>query len=316
MTLITVVTPCYNEADNVENLWAAVKETFESLDRYDFEHLFIDNCSTDGTSELLRRMAATDVRIKVIVNVRNYGHARSPHHAMLQARGDAVIGMCADFQDPPELIPSFIAYWEQGYKIVAGIKQTTEERGFKRTARRCYYRFLRSVSTEPLLDDFTGFGLYDRDVIEAFRQCHDEQVYFRGFIAELGYPIATVPYHQPLRRAGRSKSNFLTLMDMAVAGITAYGRGHLRIMTLIGFGLAAASLVTSLTFLLLKLFFWNRFGLGWAPLLTGLFFFAAVQLFMLGVIGEYVGVIIEHLRCKPPLIEKERVNLPPRKIGD
>lgn len=315
MTLISLVTPCYNEAENVANLFARVKEIFEGLGRYEFEHLFIDNSSTDGTSDILREMAAADDRVKVIINMRNYGHARSPHHAMLQVRGDAVIGMCADFQDPPEVIPQFIERWEQGYKVVAGIKQTTEEQGVKRLARRWYYRFLGCVSAAPLLNDFTGFGLYDRAVIEAFRQCHDEQVYFRGFIAELGYPIARVPYHQPLRRAGRSKNNFLTLMDTAVVGVTAYGRGHLRIMTLIGFGLAAVSLATSLTFLFLKLLFWNRFGLGWAPLLTGLFFFAAVQLFMLGVIGEYVGAIIEHLRYKPPLIEKERLNLPPRRDG-
>jgi hypothetical protein len=167
------------------------------------------------------------------------------------------------------------------------------------------------VSSAPLLDDFTGFGLYDRVVVEAFRRCRDDAVYFRGFIAELGYPIARVPYHQPLRRAGRSKNTFWSLLDTALSGITAYGRGHLRIMTLAGMGLSAVSFLTACAYLLLKLIFWDRFQLGWAPALIGIFFFASIQLFMLGILGEYLGAIVERLRCKPPLIEKERINLPP-----
>jgi len=309
--LITVFTPCFNEEENVERLFEAVAAVFAGLQGYEFQHLFIDNCSTDATADVLRRMAAKDSRVKVILNMRNYGHARSPHHAMLQAQGAAVIGMCADFQDPPELIPRFLEHWEQGFKIVAAVKHTTEEKGFKRWGRRTYYRLLRLVSSTPLLDDFTGFGLYDRVVIEAFRRCRDEDVYFRGFIAELGYSIARIPYHQPLRRAGRSKNTFWSLLDTALSGVTAYGRGHLRIMTLVGMGLSAVSFLTACAYLLLKLTFWNRFELGWAPVLIGIFFFASIQLFMLGMLGEFLGVVVERLRYKPPLVERERINLPP-----
>lgn len=315
MKLISVITPCFNEVENVEALAAAVRAEFERIGRYDFEHIFIDNSSTDGTSERLREMAQVDSRIKVIVNVCNYGHARSPHHAMKQTSGEAVIGMCADFQDPPEMISRFLELWEQGYKVVAGVKESTEERGVVRLARKLYYRLLSRSSDVPLLNDFTGFGLYDKSVIEVFKTCNDESIYFRGFIAELGYPIAKLPYRQPLRRAGRSKNNFWTLLDAAISGFTAHGRDNMRLITIMGFVMAGVSMLVSLAYLFMKLMFWQSFELGLAPLLIGIFFFVSVQLFVLGVIGEYVGALIERVRFRPPLIERERINLPPRETG-
>jgi glycosyltransferase involved in cell wall biosynthesis len=308
MKLISVVTACFNEEDNVEELHQRIVAAFAQLPGYSFEHIYIDNASTDGTVAAVKRLAAEDPTVKLIVNARNFGHIRSPMHAMLQARGEAVIAMCSDLQDPPERIPEFVRLWEQGRQAVIGVRVATAETWPMSTVRQVYYRLIRSISDVRLISNFTGFGLYDRSVIEVVRQLGDPYPYFRGLIAELGIDYAVVPYEQPLRKRGITKNNFHTLFDMAMLGMTSHSKVPIRLATLAGFSLATVSLLISLSYLALKLLFWDVFGFGLAPLLIGLFFFASVQLFFIGIIGEYVAAIHTQVMKRPLVMERERVN--------
>lgn len=305
--LISIVTPCYNEEGNVDELAQRIAEVMASLP-YEYEHLFIDNSSTDGTVEKIKTLAASDPRIKLIVNVRNFGHIRSPYHGLLQARGDAVVCIASDLQDPPELIADFVAKWEEGYKSVMSVKPESHEAPVMRSLRRAYYRFLARISEVPLVHNATGAGLYDRAVVEILRSLEDPYPYGRGLIAEIGFPIATVPFVQPRRKRGVTKNNFYTLFDMAMLGITNHSKVPLRLMTMSGFALGLLSLLVSFIFLIVKLMFWSSFQLGFAPLLCGIFFLGAVQLFSLGILGEYIGSIHTKVRNLPLVIELERVN--------
>ncbi len=308
MRLISVITPCYNEEDNVAEVYRQVKAVFDGLPQYDYEHLFIDNASTDGTVAILREIAREDRRVKVIVNARNFGHIRSPYHAVLQAKGDAVIGIVADLQDPPEMIKDFIAKWEEGYKVVLGIKEKSEESRLFFLLRGLYYKVLRRLSDVELIEHFTGFGMYDRQVIEVLRGIEDHYPYFRGLIADIGFENAKITYHQPTRKRGLTKNNFYTLFDMAMLGLTSYTKVPLRLATIFGFGCSALSLAVALAYFIYKLLFWKSFTLGVAPLVIGLFFFASVQLFFLGVIGEYIGAVHTQVLKRPLVVEKERIN--------
>ncbi|MGA2619346.1 MAG: glycosyltransferase family 2 protein [Thermoguttaceae bacterium] len=308
MKLISIVTPCYNEEANVEAVYGQVKDLLAGLGQYRYEHVFIDNASTDGTPAILRRLAARDRRVKVIFNSRNFGHIRSPYHALLQARGDAVIPLVADLQDPVELIPAFLQKWEEGHKIVMGIKVRSRESRLMFALRRCYYRLLGRLSEIELTSNFYGFGLYDRAVIEILRKLDDPYPYFRGLIADLGFAPAKIEYRQPRRERGLTKNNFYTLYDLAMLGITCHSKIPLRLATLSGFGLGALSLLVALVYLVYKLVFWDRFQVGMAPLVIGIFFFTAVQLFFTGVLGEYIGMILTHTLHRPLVIEKERLN--------
>jgi glycosyltransferase involved in cell wall biosynthesis len=309
MTLISIVIPCYNEVENVEELYRQVQQVLLGLERYTFEMLFIDNASTDGTVEVLRRLAAADCNLKVIVNARNFGQIRSPYHAIFQARGDAVITMCADLQDPPSLLPQFIQKWEEGYKVVAGVKSQSQETPALYLLRTMYYRTLRRLADVDLIDNFTGFGLYDRQVVETLRTLNDPYPYFRGLIAELGYARATIEYVQARRRRGITKNNFYTLYDMAMLGLTSHSRLPLRLATMLGFVSSALSILVAIFYFVYKLLFWSNFELGLAPLVVGIFFFSSVQLFFLGIVGEYVGAIYTQILRRPLVIEKERINL-------
>jgi glycosyltransferase involved in cell wall biosynthesis len=306
--LITVVTPCYNEEGNVRELYGAVKEIFRGLPQYDYEHLFIDNGSKDATAEILRTLAAADSAVKVILNTRNFGQVRSGYHALLQSRGDAAIGMAADFQDPPDLIPRFLEQWEAGYKIVLGVKEQAEERGLFYAVRGQYYRTLRRISEAEIVHQATGFGLYDRVVIEAVRRMDDPYPFFRGLIAEIGYEVSRIPYRQPLRKRGVTSQNFYTLYDIAFLGIVQHSKVPLRLATMAGFAMAALSMLAALGYLVAKLLFWNQFELGLAPILIGFFFISSVQLFFVGIVGEYIGSIWTHVRHHPHVFEKERLN--------
>ena len=308
MVLITVLTPCYNEEQNVEEVYLQTKAVFATIEGIEYEHLFIDNCSTDRTAELLRKLASTDSKVKVILNARNFGHIRSPYHALLQARGDAVITLVADLQDPPELIRQFVAHWQAGSKIVVGVKPSSEESLPMFLVRRLYYRTISRISDVELIQNFTGFGLYDRQVIEVLKKIDDPYPYFRGLISEIGFKAMQVPYNQPKRIRGITKNNFYTLYDIAMLGITSHSRVPLRLATMCGFALSAISLLVSLVYLLLKLFFWDRFSFGAAPILIGMFFFASVQLFFIGLLGEYVGAILTQVMKRPLVVEKERIN--------
>jgi glycosyltransferase involved in cell wall biosynthesis len=317
MKLISILTPCYNEEANVEETYRQVKAMFASLGKYRYEHLFIDNASTDGTQAILRRLAREDRNVKVIFNSRNFGQVRSPHHGLLQTQGDAVIPLVADLQDPLEVVPQFLEHWEQGRKIVLGIKRSSEESPVLFALRRFYYRFARRLSSVDLVLDFHGFALYDREVIEAIRQMDDPYPYGRGMIAEIGFEPVRVEYDQRRRRRGASKNNFYTLYDMAMLGITGYSKLPLRLATMLGFFLSALFLVLGLGYAVAKLLFWNRFSLGMAPLLVGLFLFGSIQLFFIGILGEYIGAIHTQVLRRPLVVERERLNFdaPPEAVA-
>jgi glycosyltransferase involved in cell wall biosynthesis len=307
--LITIVTPCYNEELNVRELHRRVLAMAASLPEYRFEHLFIDNASKDGTVSVLREMAAEDAGVKIIVNARNFGHVRSPMHAFLQAEGDAVGFLCADLQDPPELFAEMIREWEKGFPIVAAIKTSSEESGLMYRIRTAYYRLVARLTDVEVLEHFTGFGLYDRSVVEQIRtNFRDPYPYFRGMIAELGLPCARVTYNQKRRERGITKNNFYILYDMAMLGITNLSKVPLRLVIFFGFISAVISLALGVFYLAYKLIFWNSFSVGMAPLVLGLFFLGSVQLIALGIIGEYIGSIHTLVLNRPLVTEKERIN--------
>ena len=308
MKLISILTPCFNEADNVEDLHAQVVQVMSELPGYEFEHIYIDNASTDGTVPILRRLAAADSRVKVILNARNFGHIRSPFHGILQAHGDAVICISSDFQDPPVLIKEFVRKWEEGYKAVLGVKTRSKETRLMFLLRRFYYRLLRKLSEVPLIENFTGFALYDQQVVRVLRQIDDPYPYIRGLIAEIGFDTAKVEFLQPRRKRGITKNNFYTLYDMAMVGFTSNTKVPLRLATILGFITAGISLLVGLFYLVYKLMYWNSFSTGLAPLVVGLFFVGGVQLFFLGIVGEYIGAIYTQVRHRPLVIEKERIN--------
>ncbi|RYF18460.1 MAG: glycosyltransferase [Comamonadaceae bacterium] len=308
MNQITVVTPCFNEEDNVEELYRRARAVLEAVPDLEYAHLFIDNASTDQTVEILRRLAAEDPRVKVIVNARNFGHIRSPYHGLMEAPGEAVILLVADLQDPPELMAEFIAKWRAGAKVVVGVKPSAEESKLMFTVRRMYYRMVTRIADVKLIQNFTGFGIYDRRVLEELRRIGDPYPYFRGLIAEVGFEPLQIPYNQPRRKRGITKNNFYTLYDIAMLGITSHSRVPLRLATMAGFALSAVSLLVSVIYLLLKLMFWEQFSIGTAPILIGMFFFASAQLFFIGLLGEYVGAILRHVSNRPLVVERERIN--------
>lgn len=308
MKLLSIVTPCYNEEKNVENLYNQVRNVFEKLPEYSYEHIFIDNSSVDNTVEILRGIALLDKNVKVIVNIRNFGHIRSPFYGMLNAQGDAVILVVADLQDPPEMIREFVNKWEHGYKIVIGIKTKSEENRMMFLIRKLFYNIITKISSADLIKNFTGFGLYDKKFIEVLRNLDEPYPYFRGLIGELGFERAEIPYTQPKREKGRSKNSFYDLYDMAMLGFVSHSKLPLRLASFIGFGVSILSILVALIYLVYKLLDWNDFQLGIAPLVIGIFFFGGVQLFFLGIIGEYIGAIFTQVKNRPLVIEKERIN--------
>lgn len=305
--LISIVTPCYNEEENIEELYQRIAGVMATLP-YDYEHICIDNCSTDSTVKKIKEFAAQDKRLKLIVNARNFGHIKSPYYALLQSGGDACILIASDLQDPPEMIAEFVKQWEAGYKTVLAVKPESEEHSVMFFLRKTYYRLITRISEVPLVQNATGAGLFDRVVIDILRRIQDPYPYFRGLLCEIGFPIATVPFKQPRRQRGITKNNFYTLYDIAMLGITNHSKIPLRLMAMSGFLLAFISLMVALFFLVAKLLYWNSFQLGTAPILIGIFFFGAIQTFFIGVLGEYIGSIHTQVRKMPLVIELERVN--------
>lgn len=307
MKHITVVTPCFNEEDNIEAVYNETRRVFSTIQGVTYDHLFIDNASSDSTVSKLREIAAADPAVSVIVNARNFGHIRSPMHGLLQAKGDAVILLVADLQDPPDLMREFVEKWLAGAPIVVGVKPAAKESALFFALRRMYYRFVTRIANVKLIQNFTGFGLYDRKVIEVLRRIDDPYPYFRGLVCEIGFDVIQLPYVQPRRKRGISKNNFYTLYDIAMLGVTSHSKVPLRLATIAGFLLSGVSLLVSLVYLLLKLLFWNEFAMGSAPILIGLFFFSSVQLFFIGLLGEYVGAILTYVQKRPLVVEKERI---------
>jgi len=307
--MISIVTACYNEEDNVEELYLRVKEMFSTkLQGYAYEHIFIDNASNDRTVSILKEIAQRDKNLKIIVNTRNFGHIRSPFYGLLQTKGDAVISLVADLQDPPEIIIDFLKKWEDGYKIVVGIKKKSREFPLMFAVRRLFYDLIGGLSEIKQIRNFTGFGLYDKRIIEILKEINDPYPYFRGLISDIGFEVATIEYVQPVRQRGATKNNFYTLYDMAMLGITNHSKVPLRLATMLGFLTSVISILVALGYFIYKLVFWYRFDVGIAPLVIGLFFFAAVQLFFIGILGEYIGSIHTQVLKRPLVIEKERVN--------
>jgi glycosyltransferase involved in cell wall biosynthesis len=307
--LITIVTPCFNEVLNVREVHRRVKAVAAELPQYRFEHLFVDNASKDGTVEILREMAAEDPSVKVILNARNFGPDRSGMNGILQAHGDAVGILAADLQDPPELFIEMIREWEKGFRIVAAIKNSSDENGLMYRIRTAYYRLVARLTNVEVLEHFTGFGIYDRTVVEQIRaNFRDPYPYFRGMIAELGLPIAKVFYNQARRERGITKNSFYMLYDFAMLGITNLSKVPLRLVIFCGFVSALLSFAMGMFYLVYKLIFWFSFTVGLAPVVLGLFFLGSVQLIALGIIGEYVGSIHTLVLNRPLVTEKERIN--------
>jgi len=313
---VSVVAGCFNEAENIEEFVSRVHAVFAQLPQYRYDIIVIDNASTDGTQQILRRLAAADRRLKVILNARNFGHIRSPYHALLQAGGDAVIGMASDLQDPPEMIPKFLAKWEEGYKAVVAVKNESEETKIFFFIRSLYYRLIHRLADFAIIQNFTGFGLYDRQIIEYCRAIKDPYPYFRGIISDIGLPTAQIPFVQPTRKRGLTKNNFYTLYDMAMLGITNHSKVPLRMAAMAGFGMSVVSLLIGLAYLVYKLLFWHEFTIGVAPVIIGLFLFASVQLFFIGIIGEYIGAIHTQVLDRPLVVELERLNFDVPELED
>jgi glycosyltransferase involved in cell wall biosynthesis len=305
---ISVITPCYNEELNVNLIYSKVKEVFDNLPEYNYEHIFIDNCSKDNTVSILKEICKNDSNAKLIVNTRNFGWMRSPYYALLQSSGDATILIVADLQDPPEMINKFLEKWEQGYKVVIGVKAQAEESKLMFVIRSAYYNLINKLSDTELIKNFTGYGLYDKIVIDILKSLDDPYPYFRGLISDIGYEIFKFPYTQPTRKRGLSTSNFYALYDVGILGITNHSKMPLRLATFIGFVMSLCSLSIAFIYFIYKLVRWDWFSAGQAPLVIGLFFFSSVQLFFIGIVGEYIGSIHTQVLKRPLVIEKERIN--------
>lgn len=308
MKKISILIPTYNEVDNVERISLDVEEELKKISQYDYEIVFIDNDSKDGTRDKLRILCARNEKIKAIFNAKNFGQNNSPYYGLTQTSGDCTILMCADFQDPVDMIPKFISEWEKGYKIVSAIKTTSQENKFMRFLRTVYYKLIKKLSNIEQIEHFTGFGLYDRSFINILRELNDPTPFLRGIVAELGYKRIDIPYEQQQRKAGKSHNNFFSLYDIAMLSFTSYTKIGLRLATFVGIFIAIFSFIIALIYFILKLIHWNTFDAGMAPMIIGIFFLGAVQLVFLGLIGEYILSINKRIMNRPLVVEEERIN--------
>jgi polyisoprenyl-phosphate glycosyltransferase len=309
MKTISVVTPCFNEEGNVHEVYERVRSLMLSLGKYRYEHIFIDNASRDTTFAVLSKIATSDSNVKVIRNARNFGHVRSPMHAILQSRGDAVIVLMSDLQDPPEVLAQLLEEWEKGVPIVIAVKHQSRESAPMFLVRKMFYRLVNHLSDDiETYENFTGFGLYDRQVIDLVRQFGDPYPYFRGMIAEIGLPHTEIQYEQQRRKSGKSKNNFYTLYDLAMLGITKLSKVPLRLVTFSGFAGSLFSLLGGVAYFAYKLMFWENFTVGIAPIAIGMFFLGSLQLLFMGIIGEYIGNIHTQVHNRPLVVERERLN--------
>ena len=305
---VSVMIPCYNEEENIEAITDAVAKQMEQLPRYDYEILCIDNCSTDQTRPLLRKICAGNPKIKAIFNVKNFGQFNSPYYGLCQTTGDCAISICADFQDPVEMIPEFLKYWEEGYQIVCGIKTSSRESPVMYRLRTMYYKIIKKFSAVDQIEHFTGFGLYDRSFLDVLRKLEDPTPFIRGIVAELGFKRVDVPYRQAKRRAGKTHNNWYSLYDAAMLSFTSYTKQGLRIATIGGFTAAIAAFVLGLVYLVSKIMHWNRFTAGTVPILISVLFLGSLQLFFVGFLGEYIMSMNNRIMNRPIVIEEERIN--------
>ena len=309
MKKISILIPCYNEVENVGLMSETVINVLgETLPQYDYELLFIDNYSQDGTREEIEKICSSNKKIKAIFNVTNFGQFNSPFHGMCQTTGDCTIVMCCDFQDPVELIPKFVQEWENGYKIVSGIKTSSKENSFIRLLRTIYYKMIRNMSDVKMIEHFTGFGLYDKTFIDLLKQLNDPIPFLRGLVAEYNFKRKDLEYEQKRRRAGKTKNNFLSLYDAAMLSITSYTKVGLRLATLLGFMCSGISLLVALVYLILKIIHWNSFQAGYSPMIIGIFVLGSLQLFFIGLLGEYILNINTRVINRPLVVEGKRIN--------
>ncbi len=309
MKKISVLVPTYNEEENVVPLSEAITKEFQvNLPQYDYEIVFIDNCSQDSTQEKISMLCSQDQRIKAIFNSKNFGQFNSPYYGMCQTTGDCTISICADFQDPVEMIPKFVQEWEKGYKIVCGIKTSSRENRMVRFMRSIYYKLIKKLSNVEQIEHFTGFGLYDKCFIETLRTLNDPTPFLRGLVAELGPKRKDIPYEQQRRRAGKTSNNWYSLYDAAMLSFTSYTKIGLRVATMMGFIFSAIGFLIALVYLILKLIYWETFAAGTAPILIGVFLFGAIQLFFIGLLGEYIMGINTRVMNRPLVIEDKRLN--------
>lgn len=308
MKHISVMTPCYNEEGNINNIYTAVKEQFDKLPQYTYEHIFIDNCSTDNSKKILRALAHKDSNVKVIFNARNFGPNRSGSYGLLQGTGDATICIVCDLQDPPEMIPTFLEKWEEGYKVVFGQKTKSKENPLMFQVRKLYYHIMELLSETEHLENVTGYGLFDKEVLDMIRWMDDPDPYIRGLIPQLGYKTCLVEYTQQKRTSGKSSYNFSRYFDFAITGLTHVSQKPLRIVTMLGLSMAVVSFIIAIIYLIFKLTHWYSFEMGTAPIVIGMFLLGSIQLASLGIIGEYIGSIMTKVTKRPMVVEEERIN--------
>lgn len=310
MKKISVLVPCFNECENVIPMAEAITKLFDNeLSDYDYELVFIDNASTDGTGEKLEQLCADNKKVKAIFNVRNFGQFNSPFYGMLQCDGDCVISLCCDFQDPVEMIPEFVKEWETGkYQVVCGVKDKSRENHFIRFCRTFYYKLLKKMSDVDIIEHFTGFGLYDKSFIELLKSLDEPRPFLRGIVSELASNVKQITYEQPKRRAGKTHNNFYTLYDAAMLSFTSYTKVGLRLATMLGTFTGLASFIVGMIYLIMKLIYWDNFVAGMAPVLIGMFFLGAVILFFIGLLGEYILYISDHVKKRPLVVERKRIN--------
>lgn len=309
MKKISIMIPCYNEEENVVPISNAVIDILQKeLPNYDYELLFIDNCSTDKTRDLLRMICSQNPQIKAIFNARNFGQFNSPYHGMCQTSGDCTITLCCDFQDPVEMIPKFVSEWEKGYKIVSGIKTSSKENGVIYFLRTVYYKLIRRMSDVEMIEHFTGFGLYDKSFIDILQNLDDPIPFLRGIVAEFGYKRKEIEYEQPKRRAGKTHNNWYSLYDAAMLSITSYTKITLRLATFCGFLCSGISFLVGMIYFFFKITNWDSFQTGVAPLVIGMFFIGAVEMFFIGLLGEYIMNINSRVMHRPLVVEEERIN--------
>lgn len=308
MKKISVLVPCYNEEENVVPISEAIVAELQKLSEYDYELIFIDNCSKDKTRELLAHLCENDSKIKAIFNAKNFGQFNSPYYGLLQSTGDCTILICADFQDPVNMIPKFVKEWENGYKVVVGIKEKSKESKLMYFLRSCYYKVIKKISTTEQIEHFTGFGLYDKDFIDVLRKLDDPTPFLRGIVAEFGAKRKDIPYEQAKRKAGKTHNNFYSLYDAAMLSFTSYTKIGLRLATFAGVFISILSFIIGLVYLILKIIYWDMFPAGSAPILIGMCFLGSIQLFFIGFLGEYILSMNARIMKRPLVIEETRLN--------
>lgn len=308
MKKVSVCIPCYNEEKNVVTAYERVKKVMETQDNYEWEIIFEDNASKDDTVSILRELAASDERVKVILNTRNFGPYRSAKNCCFSATGDAVVSVACDMQDPPELIPEFLKYWEQGYPLVLGQKLSSKENPVKYKLRSLYYKIIKTFSDVPQTEQITGFGVVDRKVWQQIKELDEPEMAFRNLVAELGYEMKKIPYEQEKRKAGKSSYNVWRYLDFAITSLVRTSFVPLRLATIMGMFCAFVSFIIGVVYLIYKLIYWDSFVVGMAPLVIGIFFLGSIQLFFIGLLGEYIGVILRKVTKRPIVVEKERIN--------